>query len=150
MKELNTEIFIAAPIDKVWNELTSFETWKDWNPTVKEVKGSSAIGDKLTITMLANECDEKTYKAEVVECEAPKTFRWRAKMMAGFIFTNDRIFKLEEQDGGTKVTNTEAFSGLMAKMAGSKMDNFVVPILEKMNKALKEKMEGTAKAANDS
>ena len=62
-------------------------------------------------------------------------------MMSGVIFTNDRVFELKEQNGGTVFINKEEFSGLMVPLFWNKMNQFVVPMLEKMNKALKDKME---------
>ena len=62
-------------------------------------------------------------------------------MMSGFMFTNDRVFELQEENGGTEVINREEFSGLMVPLFWNKMNQFVVPMLEKMNNALKDKME---------
>lgn len=62
-------------------------------------------------------------------------------MISGLIFTNDRVFELKEKHGGTELINKEEFSGLMVPLFWNKMNQFVVPMLEKMNKALKDKME---------
>ena len=83
MRELRTEIQISAPINQVWQVLTDFNHWKDWNP------------------------------------------------ISGLIFTNDRVFELEEKRGGTELINKEEFSGLMVPLFWSKMNQFVVPMLEK-------------------
>ena len=142
MREIKTEIQISAPIDKIWHVLTDLDNWKDWNPTAKQASGSMSIGSKLTITMIGEDCKEMTYQPHVLEVNPPKIFRWRAKMMAGFLFTNDRVFELKEKNGGTEFVNKELFSGLMALMTWKKMQGFVPPMLDKMNKALKEKLEG--------
>ena len=55
-------------------------------------------------------------------------------MMSGFMFTNDRVFELKEKNGGTELINREEFSGLMVPLFWNKMNQFVVPMLEKMNK----------------
>lgn len=141
MRELRTEIQISAPIDKVWQVLTDFDHWKDWNPMVNQASGNASVGSKLTITMGGEDCKEMTYQPQVLEVNPPKSFRWRATMMAGFLFTNDRVFELKEKNGGTEFINSEEFSGLMVPMFWKKMNQFVVPILEKMNKALKDKLE---------
>ncbi len=38
MRELRTEIEIAAPTTKVWNILTDFDAWKEWNPIVNQAR----------------------------------------------------------------------------------------------------------------
>jgi len=58
-------------------------------------------------------------------------------MIAGFIFTNDKIFKLEETETGTHLTHTETFKGLLAPIFSNHMEKGIPPILNSMNKALK-------------
>ena len=142
MRELRAAIQISAPIDKVWQVLTDFDHWKDWNPMVNHVSGSASVRSKLNITMRGpNSKDAMKYQPTVLEVNPPKSLRWRATMMSGFMFTNDRVFELKEKNGGTELINREEFSGLMVPLFWNKMNQFVVPMLEKMNKALKEKME---------
>jgi len=142
MKEIRSEILISAPIDKVWQVLTDFDNWKDWNPMVINANGSALEGSKLTITMCGKDKkDGPKYQPSVLEVKAPSRFRWRVKMMGGIMLTNDRVFKLKEKEGGTELVNSEFFSGLMLLMAGKKLDKFVPPILEQMNLALKNKLE---------
>lgn len=142
MREIQAKVHILAPIDQVWKVITDFDNWKDWNPTIKQVSGEASIGSKLTITMCGkDDKDGQKYQPTVLEVDPLNRFRWRVKMMGGFIFTNDRVFELKEKDGGTELINMERFSGLMATMAWSKLNEFVPTMLESMNLALKEKLE---------
>ena len=141
MRELTTEIQLPFPIDQVWDVLTDIEHWTDWNPTVKKAGGSSAMGSKLSITIDGGGERDASYTPTVVELDGPRRFRWRTKMMGGLMFTNDRVFELTEKDGGTHLVHKEAFGGLMVPMMWKKLSGFVVPNLEKMNEALKTKLE---------
>ena len=47
------------------------------------------------------------------------------------------------KNGGTDLVHSEKFNGLLVPMFWKKMEQFVVPMLEKMNKALKAKLEET-------
>ena len=142
MRELRTKIQISAPMDQVWRVLTDFDHWRDWNPMVNQASGSASVGSKLNITMRGpNAEDAMKYQPTVLEANPPKSFRWRATMMSGLLFANDRVFELKEIDGGTELVNKEEFSGLMVPLFWNKMNQFVVPMLEKMNRALKEKLE---------
>ena len=131
MKEIRTEVNINAPIDDVWKVLTDFNGWQSWNPTVVKVEGNGKVGEKLVVTM-QNGDKEMQYFPTVVEADQPRKFRWRAKMLAGFIFTNDRIFELEQVGDNTKLTHIEAFSGLMVNFSWAKMQEFVPKILGRM------------------
>lgn len=142
MRELRTEIQISAPIDQVWQVLTDFEHWQDWNPMVNQVSGSATLGSRLNITMRGpTGKDANKYQPTLLEVNPPRSLRWRATMMGGVMFSNYRVFELKEQQGGTVLVNKEEFSGLMVPLFWGKMKPFVVPMLEKMNKALKDKLE---------
>ena len=142
MRELRTVIQISAPIDRVWQVLTDFNKWQDWNPMVNHASGSATVYARLKITMRGPDGnDAMKYQATVLEANPPKSFRWRATMMGGLMFTNDRVFALKEINGGTELVNAELFSGVLLPLFWGKMSLFVIPMLEKMNKALKEKLE---------
>lgn len=142
MRELKTEIELSAPIERVWQVLTDFEHWQEWNPMVNQVSGNAALGSRLNITMCGSKGkDAMKYQATILEATPPRGLRWRATMMGGLMFTNDRVFELTEKNGVTTLVNKEEFSGLMVPMFWGKMKLFVVPMLEGMNRALKEKLE---------
>lgn len=69
------------------------------------------------------------------------SFRWRAKMIAKVLFTNDKIITLKESANGTQLSHVEAFSGLLVPLFWGKLEQGVIPMLTKMNKALQEKVE---------
>ena len=142
MRELRTEIQISAPIDKVWQVLTDCDHWKDWNPTVNRASGNASASSKLSITIRGKDGkDSASYQPVVLEAEPPKSFRWRATMMAGLLFKNDRVFELREENGETTFIHKEEYSGLMVPMAWKKMSKFAMAHLEQMNKALKDTLE---------
>lgn len=142
MRELRTEIQIAAPIERVWQVLTDFDRWQDWNPMVNQVCGNASVGSRLNITMCGSGGkDAMKYQPTILESNPPRSLRWRATMMSGWMFTNDRVFELTEKNGGTELVNKEEFNGLLVPLFWGKMNQFVVPMLEKMNKALKDKLE---------
>ena len=141
MREIQTEIEIAAPLIKVWNILTDFDNWNEWNPIVNQASGVASLGSKLDITMCGKEGkggkDGPKYMPIITNLDEPTFFRWRAKMMAGFIFTNDKIFELEESDSGTRLIHKEAFSGILIPMFWSNLNKHVPSMLKSMNEALK-------------
>ena len=138
MEEIKTEIEIAAPPSKVWSIITDVENWKQWNPIVNQVRGEASPGSRLSVTMCGEGGkDANHYTPVVTDLELHKSFRWRAKMMAGFLFTNDKIFELEEISFGTRLIHIEAFSGLLTPIFCSKLNEHVPSMLNSMNEALK-------------
>lgn len=142
MREVRTEIEIAAPSTKVWSILTDFNNWKEWNPIINQASGVASLGSELSITMRNEDGkDGPKYMPIITILQQPKSFRWRAKMMSEFVFTNDKVFELEETSSGTRLIHKELFSGMLVPLFWSKLNKGVVPMLKSMNDALKKTAE---------
>ena len=143
MQTITTEIEILATPEKVWSIITDIDKWHEWSPTINASQGEAAVGSTVTITMMSKEAgkDGPKYSPEILKMDEPKYLHWRAYMMAGFIFTNDKIIELEKTETGTKVTHKETFKGLMAALMKGQMEKGVPPMLNAMNEALKKKAE---------
>ena len=143
MQEIKTEIEISAPPSKVWGIITDIDKWQEWSPIINSSNGETTIGSKLSITMMGKEegKDGPKYNPVITELNEPSYFHWRAHMIAGFIFTNDKIFELKETESGTHLTHTETFKGLLAPIFCGQMEKGVPPMLNSINKALKELAE---------
>jgi len=142
MRELSTIISISAPISEVWNILTDFENWPAWNPIVNKTSGSISMGSALKVTMSGSDGkDAQSYSPMITKFEEPNYFRWRAKMMAEFLFTNDKVLELSSDGEGTKIVHKELFSGMLVPLFWNKLSQGVTPMLESMNEALKKEAE---------
>lgn len=141
MKEIQTEIEISAPAEKVWAVLTDFNHWTDWNSTVTKTSGEAAVSSQLNITMSDNGKDSNTYSPIIIQLEAPRLLHWRAKMLADFLFKNEKIVTLEATRTGTRVIHKETFDGMVVKLFWGKLRDGVPPILNAMNNDLKMKAE---------
>ena len=49
MRELHTEIEIAAPPERVWAVLTDFGSYPEWNPFIRQISGHPAVGSHLDV-----------------------------------------------------------------------------------------------------
>lgn len=143
MKEIKTEIEIAASPSKVWGILTDINKWHEWSPVINKSKGIATVGSQVDITMCGKEAgsDGPSYSPKITKLEEAKYFSWSATMMAGFMFTNGKVFELEGTSTGTRLTHKETFSGMMVSMMWGQMEKGVPPMLNSMNKALKELAE---------
>lgn len=139
MQIIKTEIEISAPPSKVWGIITDINQWQEWSPVINASQGDASVGSTLSITMMGKEegKDGPKYNPEIIKLDEPNYFHWRAHMMAGFLFTNDKIFELKETNSGTKLTHTETFKGLLTPLFRGQMNKGVPPILNSMNEALK-------------
>ncbi len=142
MKEIKTEMQIAASPDKVWEILMNLPEWANWNPIITKIEGELKVGSELSITM----ADEKgnpgrNYKSTITAIDEHKRFRFIGKMMAKFMFSADRIIELEESPKGTRFTQREVYTGIMVSLFWKKMNTDATRMLRIMNLALKKKVE---------
>ena len=68
MKNLHTEITINAPAEKVWNILTDFEKFGEWNPFILSIEGKQEIGAQLKV-VLKNGNGTSVFKPKVLILE---------------------------------------------------------------------------------
>lgn len=139
--ETDTEI-LASP-EEVWDVLAKVDQWADWSPVINKSDGTLAEGETLEITMAGKEKGQNgpSYKPVVIEVEPNKRFLFRAKMIAGFLFTNEKEFELTPSDQGTHLVHREIFKGLLVPVFCSQMEKGVPVMLNAMNKALKNRIE---------
>ncbi|SMF27237.1 SRPBCC domain-containing protein [Pseudobacteriovorax antillogorgiicola] len=141
MREISTEIEIAAPVEKVWEIVTDIEGWQEWSPIINQSNGTASLGSKLSITMCGEIGDKSKagpkYEPVITVFEEPRNLSWRATMMAGFVFTNGKVIELEKTDSGTRLVHKETFSGLMVPMMWGQVQTNVPKMLDSMNQALK-------------
>ena len=103
------EVEIGAPPQVVWEVLTRFENWPNWNP---EVKSMSFPGPLAPGTEFRWKSGPGTIVSTLERVEAPNYIAWRGRTL-----TIDAYHEwwLEPRDGGTQVRTQESFSGLLAR-----------------------------------
>ena len=104
------EVEIGAPPQVVWEVLTRFENWPNWNP---EVKSMSFPGPLAPGTEFRWKSGPGTIVSTLERVEAPNYIAWRGRTL-----TIDAYHEwwLEPRDGGTQVRTQESFSGLLARL----------------------------------
>lgn len=132
LQEIKTDIEIAASSTKVWSILTDIDNWQEWSPIIKESHGTASVGSELTIAMIGKEDGEDgpIYNPIITELDGPNHLRWRAHMLAGFIFTNYKVIELKETNSGTRLTHKQMFKGLLASIFCGQMEKGVPPMFK--------------------
>jgi uncharacterized protein YndB with AHSA1/START domain len=51
MKELYSEIEIAACAERVWRILTDFASYPQWNPFIRHISGEPTAGERLEVRL---------------------------------------------------------------------------------------------------
>lgn len=143
--ELRTEIEIAAPIEAVWETLTDLAAYRDWNPFIVSSAGRVAVGERLTNRMQPPGGKARTFTPTVTEVEPAAAFEWLGRLGLPGIFDGRHRFDLAATEtGGTVVTQSERFHGVLVRSMRRTLDTKTVAGFEAMNAALKARVESTA------
>ena len=106
----SAETGIAAPPQVVWEVLTRFEDWPNWNPDVKSMSFAGPLGPGAEFRWKAG---PGTIVSTLERVEQPSYISWRGR---GLTIKAYHEWWLEPRDGGTHVRTEESFSGLLARL----------------------------------
>ena len=147
MKELRSELDIDAPAARVWDVLTDFSSYPEWNPYIKSIAGEAREGAKLTVRLEPPGRRGMTVKPAVQTVDAPREFRWLGRLLLPRLCDGEHIFELQTNDtGGTRLVQREEFRGVLVSPLLRWVGKSTQRGFEEMNVALK----GRAEAAADS
>lgn len=139
--ELRTEIDIAAPPARVWQVLTDFSAYHEWNPFVTSITGKPLVGAKLALTLSPPQSDEMKFRPTVLVCDEPRELRWLGKLWIPGLFDGEHFFQCNEAaEGHTRFVHGENFKGLLVKLVGQRLTNVARGFVY-MNEALKRRVE---------
>jgi len=141
LKEIRTEIDIKASTEKVWEVLTDFNNFPQWNPFIRQINGDPKVGTKLKIHLQTSSGKSRTYRPTVTKVEPNRELRWSGKSFIPGMFNGERIFTIELKTNDVRFVHREIFTGLGVALAGDRLDKDMYQSFEKMNDAFKEEVE---------
>ena len=140
MKELKTEIIINAAQEKVWQVLTNFNEYPQWNPFIIYIDGKLREGASLTTKMLQSG-KEHQFKPTITRLKEKEQLEWLGRLPLNF-FNGNHYFYLESLNPGqTRLMHGERFSGLLSGLILKKIGEETLRGFQRMNLALKERAE---------
>jgi hypothetical protein len=141
-KHIRTEIVIHATPAEVWNVLTDFNRYPEWNPFITSLKGIATKGEKLVARMEPPNGSAMTFKPTVVMANRNKELRWLGHLLFPGLFDGEHIFELyENTDGTTTLVQREEFTGILVPLFSKMLDTKTLAGFELMNKQLKQRVE---------
>ncbi len=112
-QQVTTEVHIDASPEQVWAVLSDFENYGSWNPFLPSIRGSMQVGETLTIQFASQAFGDMEITPIVLAVEDNREFRWKGKLLFPGIFDGEHFFRLEAEQGGTRLVHGEDFSGLL-------------------------------------
>lgn len=141
-KQLETEIEINAPAERVWKVLTDFHAHPIWNPFIKELRGKPAVGEKLRVFIQPPGGKGMVFKPTVLKAEENRELRWLGKLIISGLFDGEHYFRIEPIDENrVRFIHGEIFSGLLVRLFSKSLDEGTLSGFRQMNEALKRRAE---------
>jgi hypothetical protein len=144
MKQLHSEIEIEAPPERVWAVLVDLAGYPEWNPFIVAAAGRVEAGARLRLRMSppgGRSIALKPRATVVVEGEA---LEWLGRIAIPGLFAGRHRFELHRTATGTRLVQSETFTGLLVPLLARSLDAHTLPGFVAMNDALKARAEQVA------
>src|SRR5829696_3873230 len=142
MTELRSQIEIEATAARVWQVLTDFAAYPEWNPFIRRVNGQPEVEEQLVVRMKPSGTRGMTFRPTVMKAEPNRQLRWLGHLLVPGIFDGEHIFEIEELDEDRVLfVQREVFKGLLVPLLARSLDRDTQRGFEEMNRALRERIE---------
>lgn len=138
----STVVEIEAPIELVWQVITDVNAYHEWNPLIVTAHGESILGGEIDMLICPPGLMRRQAQVKVTALKPQQEFRWLGRWGLPRILDGDHAFLVQAlSQTRTQVTQTEAFSGILARP----LSRLIIPRMtegfDAMNHALKIRCE---------
>ena len=141
MREIRTSIEIAASPTAVWEVLTDFDAYPEWNPFVRSIAGTLSEGERLEVSLGASGKKPMGFTPVVTSVVPGEEFAWLGHLGVKGVFDGHHHFQLSVSDIGTRLDQFEQFSGALSPILLAAIGTTTARGFDEMNQALKERVE---------
>ncbi len=139
--EITTTIRIAASPQAVWEVLTDFAAYGQWNPFMDRVDGTAEVGARLVVHIRPPGGRATTFRPTVLVATPGQELRWLGGLGVRGLFDGVHSFVLTPQpDGTTELVHGERFTGVLVPLLKGLVKNSAAGF-EAFNRSLKDRVE---------
>ena len=140
MKQVRTEIEIDAPPERVWQVLTDYAGWSEWNPLLYRAVGQLGMGEQVEIAFDGPGAKKVRAQCTVVDLEPQRAWAWTYSVVLPLLFRGVHRFTVEPgHSGRTRFAHREEFKGLLVPLFVKEAET--QRGFEAMDRALKARVE---------
>lgn len=88
-KEIQTEIIIDATPETVWQILSDWQSYPQWNPFVVEISGEQVVGQTIEVQLKPGNSSPMKMTPVLLAFEPNREFRWRGKLWIKGLFDGE-------------------------------------------------------------
>lgn len=145
MREIVTDIEIGTPAEHVWEVLTDFARYPEWNPFIRSASGPLREGSRIEVRIEPPGSKGMTFRPVLLAVDAPRELRWLGHFGVRGIFDGEHAFVIEPLGSNrVRFVHRERFSGLLVPLLWRTLDTNTRQGFEVMNRAIKARTEAEA------
>src|SRR6476646_635533 len=147
-REIRTEIEIEGTAQQVWDTLTDFESYSQWNSGFVKAAGRAKVGETLRITFSQKPGKTMDMHPTVLVADPGRELRWLGRLLMPAIFDGEHRFEIHETEP-RQVTfvQAERFSGVLVPFLGGMIEGSTLSMLERVNADLAARVRAGRTAA---
>ena len=144
MKNLSNELEINASAERVWQLLTDFASFPQWNPFIQRVRGELKRGAQLVVYIQPSGAQATTIRPTVLKAEPNRELCWQKQWLVPGLLDAKHSFTIEPLDANrVRFTQREIFTGLFSSLPARRRNTDTRRGFREMAKALKLRAEQT-------
>jgi hypothetical protein len=148
MKELHSQIEIDASPERVWDILTDFASYPQWNPFIRHISGELKVGERLEVRLEPPDSRGITLRPKVLSAEPNRLMRWLGHLLVPGVFDGEHSLAIHPLEvDRVRFVQHEAFKGVLVPLLARSLEN-TLRGFEEMNGALKERAEALAESSD--
>ena len=144
-RRLSAEVEVEASPARVWEVLTDFAAYRQWNPFIVQATGQAVPGSRLELKMRPSGGRTTTIRPEVLEADPGRKLRWLGRVLVPGLFDGEHRFTIQPTGPGrVRLTQHEEFRGRLAPLLMALIAKPTLESFQRMNDALKARAEQPA------
>ena len=145
--EIRTEIEIEGTAQEVWDTLTDFGAYREWNTGFVRASGRARVGETLHITFSHKADRTMKMRPTVLVAEPRHELRWLGRLLLPGIFDGEHRFEIHETaPGRVTFVQSEEFRGVLVPFVRSMIEGNTLSMLERVNADLAARVRSRAAA----
>ncbi len=139
---LHTEIEVRATPERVWDVLTDFAAYPDWNPFIPHIAGPLVVGARLDARLRPPGGRGMRFRPTLLAATPARELRWLGHLGFPGLFDGEHGFRIEPLGRDrVRFVQEERFAGLLAPLLLRFLDHRTRQGFDAMNRALKARAE---------
>ena len=140
--QLHSETAIQASPQRVWEVLTDFAAYPDWNPFIPRISGLLETGSRLDVQIQPPGGRGMRMRPTVLAAAPSQELRWLGHLGVPGLFDGEHRFRIEPLGSNrVRFVQDERFTGLLTPLVLRFIERGTRQGFEAMNQALKARAE---------